>query len=114
MVHGDDSRNIEPCLYITTLAQDELILATQTAFTTAAESIRQVDPASVITMISDEPCPPNCRPMISMVLEGAVPLERLSIRPADFYEGLKIVPVLGQRVSAIDPGNRSVSVDGRT
>jgi len=90
-----------------------VIIGNGIAGTTAAESIRQLDPAGAITIISDEPCPPYCRPMISMVLEGAVPLERLSIRSADFYESLKIVPVLGRQVSAIDPESRSVSVNGR-
>jgi nitrite reductase (NADH) large subunit len=79
----------------------------------AAETIRQFDPTGKITMISDEVFPPYCRPMISMVLEGAVPPEKLPIRPSSFYEELKIEPVLGNRVSGVDMDRRAVSVNGR-
>ena len=79
----------------------------------AAETIRQLNPNGNITMISDEIFPPYCRPMISMVLEGAVPPEKLPIRPSSFYEELKIEPVLGNRVSAVDVDNRAVSVNGK-
>lgn len=79
----------------------------------AAETIRQFDPNGKITMISDEVFPPYCRPMISMVLEGVVPPEQLPIRSSSFYEELKIEPVLGKRVSAVDLDNRAVSVNGK-
>jgi nitrite reductase (NADH) large subunit len=79
----------------------------------AAETIRQFDPNGKITMISDEVFPPYCRPMISMVLEGVVPPEKLPIRSSSFYEELKIEPVLGKRVSAVDLDNRAVSVNGK-
>ena len=79
----------------------------------AAETIRQFDPNGKITMISDEVFPPYCRPMISMVLEGVVPPEKLPIRSSSFYEELKIEPVLGKRVSAVDVDNRAVSVNGK-
>jgi nitrite reductase (NADH) large subunit len=79
----------------------------------AAETIRQFDPNGKITMISDETFPPYCRPMISMVLEGVVPPEKLPIRSSSFYEELKIEPVLGKRVSAVDVDNRAVSVNGK-
>lgn len=79
----------------------------------AAETIRQFDPNGKITMISDEVFPPYCRPMISMVLEGVVPPEKLPIRSSSFYEELKIEPVLGKRVSAVNLDNRAVSVNGK-
>jgi NAD(P)H-nitrite reductase large subunit len=79
----------------------------------AAETIRQLDPAGTITMISDEVFPPYCRPMISMVLEGAVPPDKLPIRPSSFYEELNIEPVLGNRVSAVDVDNCTVSVNDK-
>ena len=79
----------------------------------AAETIRQLDPNGKITMISDEAFPPYCRPMISMVLEGVVPPEKLPFGSSSFYEELKIEPVLGKRVSAVDLDNRAVSVNGK-
>jgi NAD(P)H-nitrite reductase large subunit len=78
----------------------------------AAETIRRFDLHGEITMISDEAFPPYCRPMISMVLEGAVAPEKLPIRAASFYDDLKITAVLGRRVAAVDVDRRAVSVDG--
>jgi nitrite reductase (NADH) large subunit len=78
----------------------------------AAETIRQMDNESGITMIGDETHSPYCRPMISLVLEGAIPPEKLAIRGEDFYERLKIEPVLGNRVTHIDVANRQVIIDG--
>jgi len=68
----------------------------------AAEAIRHRDREGDITLIGDETSPPYCRPMISMVLEGTTPPERLPIRGKDFYRRLAITPILGRRVSEID------------
>ncbi len=84
-----------------------VIIGNGIAGVSAAESIRPIDREGRITMIGDETFPPYCRPMISMVLEGAVGPDRLPIRGADFYERLDIRPLLGARVSEID-------VDGKT
>mgnify|MGYP000642798184 CR=1 FL=1 len=78
----------------------------------AAEAIRRQDPAGPITLVGDETFLPYCRPMISMVLEGAVPMERLPIRGADYYEKLGITPVLGRRVTSIDVDARRVHLPG--
>ncbi|MDM8538597.1 FAD-dependent oxidoreductase [Desulfobacterales bacterium HSG17] len=75
-----------------------------------AEAIRKIDSKGSITMIADESVPPYCRPMISMVLEGAVPFSKLSIRNPTFYDDLKITPVLGKRVSDIDVDNKLVYI----
>ena len=53
----------------------------------AAEAIRHLDPDGDLTLIGDETFPPYCRPMISMVLEGATPPERLPIRGTDGGSG---------------------------
>lgn len=76
---------------------------------TAAETIRQIDPAGQITMIGDEAGPPYCRPMISLVLEGAVDADRLPIRSPRFYEETNIRPLLGSRVTKIDVTRRIVA-----
>ncbi len=78
----------------------------------AAEAVRRIDPAGEITLIGDESFPPYCRPMISMMLEGAVSPAALPIRGDRFYENFGITPVLGSRVDAIDVDNRTVSVAG--
>ena len=86
-----------------------VILGNGVAGITAAETIRKNDPGGEITLIGDETFTPYCRPMISMVLEGTIGPERLPIRRTDFYETTAITPVLGERVTAIDVDNRTVS-----
>jgi nitrite reductase (NADH) large subunit len=81
----------------------------------AAETIRQLDADGLITMISDERFPPYCRPMISLVLEGAATREQLPIRTDRFYDALKIQPLLGERVVGLDTRERTVSLpNGKT
>ena len=91
-----------------------LILGNGVAGVTAAEAIRQLDPEGEITMIGDETVLPYSRPMISLVLEGTVGLDKLPIRPSGFYEQLNIRPVLGHRVSHMDLDARTVTAGGGT
>jgi NAD(P)H-nitrite reductase large subunit len=76
----------------------------------AAETIRQTDPKGNLTIIGDETFDPYCRPMISLVLDGSIKPEQLPIRKANFYEEMRIEPVLGNRVSSIDVDNQTVSI----
>lgn len=78
----------------------------------AAEAIRQLDTNSPITLISDERFPPYCRPMISLVLEGAASREQLPVRSERFCETFGIEPLLGERVVALDTRERVVSLPG--
>jgi nitrite reductase (NADH) large subunit len=89
-----------------------VIIGNGVAGITAAETIRQYDPEGGITLIGDESVPPYCRPMISLVLEGAISPEKLPIRSSRFYEDLNIQAVLGNRVTGIDVDKRTVAVDG--
>jgi NAD(P)H-nitrite reductase large subunit len=89
-----------------------LILGNGVAGVTAAETVRQLDPAGDITMIGDETFPPYSRPMISLLLEGSIGSDKLPIRSSGFYDELKIQPVLGHRVNGIDIANRTVSTGG--
>ena len=80
----------------------------------AAEAIRALDRESAITMIGDETFTPYSRPMISYVLDGSQPHDKLPIRPESFYSDLKIDALLGQRATAIDVDQRQVNLaDGR-
>ena len=91
-----------------------LILGNGVAGVTAAETIRQFDSAGDVTLIADETFPPYSRPMISLLLEGAIHSDKLPIRPPGFYERLNIRAVLGQRVSGIDIASRTVTAGGAT
>jgi NAD(P)H-nitrite reductase large subunit len=89
-----------------------VIIGNGVAGITAAETIRQYDPVGGITLIGDESVAPYCRPMISLVLEGAIAPEKLPIRGSRFYDDLNIQAVLGNRVTGIDVDKRTVAVDG--
>lgn len=89
-----------------------VIIGNGVAGITAAETIRQYDPEGGITLIGDESVTPYCRPMISLVLEGAIAPEKLPIRSSRLYDDLNIQAVLGNRVTAIDVEKRTVVVGG--
>ncbi len=68
-----------------------------------------------ITLIGAEPVPPYQRPPLSKAyLLGEMELERLYLRPESFYADQNIALRLGQRVTAIDPKARTVTVGGET
>lgn len=92
-----------------------VIIGNGVAGVQAAEQVRRFDRDGNITMVADETFPPYCRPMISLLLEGSVQPGQLPIRGEDFYRRLHITPVLGRRVSAIDPASRTLTIpDGDT
>jgi NAD(P)H-nitrite reductase large subunit len=92
-----------------------VIIGNGIAGTTAAETIRRFDTEGDIVMVADERNVPYCRPMISMLLEGAMPQEKLSIRPDNYYESLKIQTVFGDRVQQIDPNHKTLTIqNGRS
>jgi len=78
---------------------------------TAAEAIRQLDPSGRITMIGDETALPYSRPMISMVLDGSIPSEKLPIRPPSLYEDLNVETLFGNRISEIDAERKEVVIE---
>jgi NAD(P)H-nitrite reductase large subunit len=88
-----------------------VIIGNGIAGVSAAETIRGIDPQASITLIAGETFLPYSRPMISMVLEGALPADRLPIRSHSFYESLRIEPVIGEWVGKIDVENREVETD---
>lgn len=85
-----------------------VIVGNGIAGVSAAEAIRMLDETADITIIGDESFPPYSRPMISHVLAGSQPHNKLPIRSSHFYDDLHIIPVLGQRVSCINVANRQV------
>lgn len=76
----------------------------------AAEAIRELDKEGEILLVGDETETPYSRPMISNVLEGAQPIERLAIRSGDFYDQCGITPMLGQRVASLDTDKHQVQL----
>ncbi len=85
-----------------------LIIGNGIAGIHAAKAIREIDATAEIQMISDETFPPYSRPMISQVLDGSQPHEKLPLFSRDIYDELSVTPILGQRVAALDPVEKSV------
>lgn len=69
-----------------------------------------------ITLVADEPYPPYQRPPLSKkYLAGALPRERLFLKPASFYESRQVDLLLGTRAEEIDlSGSRLRLSDGRS
>jgi nitrite reductase (NADH) large subunit len=91
-----------------------VIIGNGIAGVSGAEAIRMLDPAAEITMIGDETVPPYSRPMISHVLDGSQPHNKLRIRSDHFYDDLNITPRLGQRARGIDVANRQIDLSDGT
>lgn len=68
-----------------------------------------------ITMIGEEPAVPYQRPPLSKAyLLGEMELDRLYLRPESFYAENNIDLILSNKVEAIDPAAKAVTVDGKT
>ena len=77
--------------------------------------LRAIGFVGEITLIGEEPVPPYQRPPLSKkYLLGEMELERLYLRPLEFYEEQNIALRLGQPVEAIDRAAKTLSVDGET
>ncbi|MFW5902135.1 MAG: FAD-dependent oxidoreductase [Thermodesulfobacteriota bacterium] len=62
-----------------------------------------------MSIVGDETFPPYCRPMISLLLEGRITKKDLPIRSSDFYQVSDIKPMLGSRVSRLDPEQKTLA-----
>jgi len=66
-----------------------------------------------ITLIGEEPVPPYQRPPLSKdYLLGKTDIERLYLRPLEYYAEHDITLRLGQKVTGVDPVNKTVQVAG--
>lgn len=71
--------------------------------------------AGEITLIGEEAAPPYQRPPLSKAyLLGEMELDRLHLRPAEFYAEKGITLRLGQKVTAIDTAARTITLGGET
>lgn len=81
------------------------------AAVSAAAKIREIDKDVPVTLICGEPVLPYQRPPLSKkYLSGDMPLDRLILRPQDWYDENSIGVELGVEVVAIDPAERMLSL----
>ncbi|NOY43933.1 MAG: FAD-dependent oxidoreductase [Deltaproteobacteria bacterium] len=82
-----------------------VIVGASAAGLAAAEAVCAVDPSAEVTLLTEEPYPPYCRPLISYALAGEVPhtLYDLPLRCAD-----RIQVRTSTRVLRVDPEEKAV------
>lgn len=99
-----------------TSGYDVLIVGAGHGGAQAAIALRQRGYAGSICLLGDEPELPYERPPLSKeYLAGDKPFERILIRPAAFWGERDVTLRLGERVDAVDPDARRVTLsDGRT
>jgi NAD(P)H-nitrite reductase large subunit len=88
-----------------------VIIGNSAAAVGCVEGIRQVDTESNITLISSEPYHTYSRPLISYLLYGKTDEQRMKYRSDDFYEKNGCEVLLGKTVTAIDPQDKTVTLD---
>ncbi len=88
-----------------------VIIGNSAAGLAGAETIRRLQPQAPITIISDEPYPPYCRPLLTYLLGGDIQEKDLWLKAADYYQRWQFTPVLGKRVVQVDPAARTIELD---
>ena len=88
-----------------------VIIGNSAAAIGTVEGIRSVDPDGEITLISDEAHHTYSRPLISYLLLGKTDEKRMLYREKDFYKKNKVTPVLGKKVTRIDPKQKKVFLE---
>lgn len=78
------------------------------------EGIRKEDAAGKIIVISKEPHPVYCRPLISYYLEGKTNLERMAYRDKNFYERMECEVLYGKKAVQIDPSTKQIALNNDT
>lgn len=89
---------------------DYLILGNSTAAIAALEAIRDTDAHGSIAIVSEQPNHTYCSPLITYVLGGKVPEERINYRPLDFYEALRVDTYLGVECTELRPAEHQVTL----
>ncbi|MFO1123025.1 MAG: FAD/NAD(P)-binding oxidoreductase [Hyphomicrobiales bacterium] len=84
--------------------------AGQAALSCAAK-LRALGHAGAITLVGDEPHLPYQRPPLSKkYLTGEMPLDRLLLRPPEWFEAQSITCLTGERVTGIDRAGHGVAL----
>src|SRR6056300_159872 len=92
-----------------------IIIGAGQAGSAVAAKLRNLGYEGNISLIGAETSPPYQRPPLSKkYMLGEMELERLYLRPIDFYETNNIALRLGTKVDSIDTTEQSISVQGET
>ncbi len=77
----------------------------------AVESIRSIDPAGTITVISEENCPQYSRPMISDFVSKNTTFQRMMCRENDFWKQNKVEALLGRSATNLSLAEKVVTLE---
>jgi len=77
----------------------------------AVEAIREVDPASTVTVISEETCPQYSRPMISDLVSGKANFEKMMCREDEFWEKHQVQALTGRTTISLNLAEKWVALD---
>ena len=78
------------------------------------EGIRKEDTTGKIIVISEEPHPVYCRPLISYYLEGKTNLEKMAYRDKNFYERMGCEVLYEKKAVQIDPSTKQIALNDNT
>lgn len=90
---------------------DYLILGNSTAGAAAIEAIRRADPNGSLAVVSDQTNHVYSAPLITYVLAGKVPEEKLYTRARDFYQANKADTYFGTAVTQIKLAEHEIVLD---
>ncbi len=88
-----------------------VIIGNSAAGLAGAETVRRLEPQAPISIISDEPYPPYCRPLLTYLLGGDIQEKDLWLKAADYYQRWQFTPVLGKRAVQVDPAAKTIGLD---
>ncbi|MGB3147864.1 MAG: FAD-dependent oxidoreductase [Paracoccaceae bacterium] len=90
-----------------------IIVGAGQAGASLAAKLRALGYQGALTIIGEEPVPPYQRPPLSKAyLLGEMELERLFLRAPGYWQEQAVELRLGQRVEAIDPSAKTITVGG--
>lgn len=78
------------------------------------EGIRKEDTQNKIIVISEEPHPVYCRPLISYYLEGKTDLEKMAYRNPNFYDEMNCEVLYGRKAVRIDNTTKQITLNDET
>lgn len=91
-----------------------VIIGNSAAGLAGAETIRGLDPSGIISIISDEPHAPYCRPLLTFLLGGEITENGLWLKDRDYYRRWNFTPWLGQRVVQVAAADKTVRLASGT
>src|SRR3989337_35656 len=91
-----------------------IVLGNGVAGNTAASTVRQLDSNADITIISEETFPEYSACALPHYISGEYSRRQLFLRTKKDYATEKIKAILGQKVTAIHPESKELTLDGKS